>query len=268
MDAEIIDRTRRSLLSALEHMPVVIDKLRYRRKPISVGGCYRTLSGDHKALGVHGYFIDGNVQSLKQHFYIACKLSAASVGLEGGEGFVTYSPYLYGLLSDSPEIIDWLAHVETPELIRARNNPLWHGFHLHMLQLALRDEHEALQAKIEKAARSAKKPLRDDFATGKDFYSLLLKRDKEGLERHIQHWAKKQTGDPLVDDFLAEGSTLRAKLCWLKGIPVQIDSPLVPMELMPIQPLAHYDDVYDFLQPGWVPPSQGIVGRVSRWLKR
>jgi hypothetical protein len=40
------------------------------------------------------------------------------------------------------------------------------------------------------------------------------------------------------------------------------------MDLMPVKPLAHYDDVYDFVKPGWVPPSAGLLARVSRWLKR
>jgi hypothetical protein len=40
------------------------------------------------------------------------------------------------------------------------------------------------------------------------------------------------------------------------------------MHLMPVKPLVHYDDVYDFLKPGWVAPSAGLLARVSRWLKR
>jgi hypothetical protein len=67
--------------------------------------------------------------------------------------------------------------------------------------------------------------------------------------------------------FLAGQSTVRAKLCWIKGIPLQIEGPWVPMELMPIQPLAHYDDEYEFLKPGWVPPPQGLAGKISRWFK-
>jgi len=135
-----------------------------------------------------------------------------------------------------------MAHVETPELIKERNNPIWARFHVHMLQLAIRDDHEALQAKIQQLAKNGKKPFRDEAAAGQDFYSLLLKRDQAGLERVIQRWAIKQEKRERLKDFLAEGSTMRAKLYWLKGIPVQIKGPWVPMALMPVKPLAHYDD--------------------------
>ncbi|WP_183031975.1 hypothetical protein [Cupriavidus sp. UME77] len=70
----------------------------------------------------------------------------------------------------------------------------------------------------------------------------------------------------MQEHFMSFLGALEAKLCWFKGIPVKIDSPLVPMELMAIRPIAHYDDVYDFIKPGWVPPSQGLIGKMSRWL--
>lgn len=55
-----------------------------------------------------------------------------------------------------------------------------------MLQLAIRDEHDALQAKIQKLAKNGRKPWREECANGEDFYSLLLKRNKAGLEKLIQ----------------------------------------------------------------------------------
>ena len=39
-----------------------------------------------------------------------------------------------------------------------------------------------------------------------------------------------------------------AKLAWLSGIEVDIDSPLVPKELLPLQSNEKYDDSYDFLK--------------------
>lgn len=62
--------------------------------------------------------------------------------------------------------------------------------------------------------------------------------------------------------------TMETKLCWLKGINIQIDSPLVPMALMPVKPLDYYDEVYEFLQADWVPPVQGLMGKVSRWFRK
>ena len=269
MDAKMIEGAQSLAESARERMPALIEKIRYRIKPIDLGGCYSVLSGYHQRLGVYDYFVEGNLHSLKQHFHVASKLDLASIALDKSQRLEVGSEIFYTLLSDSSEVINAVVNLETPELVRERDNPLWSRFHVHMLQLAIRGEDAALREKIEKIAKHGKKPERQASASGQDFYSLLLQRDQAGLESLIQNKsARIKSADPLIEDWMSYLGTLQTKLCWLKGIPVQIDSPLIPMELMPIQPLAHYDDVYDFLQPGWVPPSQGIVGRVSRWLKR
>lgn len=244
-----------------------IDRFLYLRNKVVLGAVLSQLTGLSQIRGAYAYFVERDAEKMKQHFYVASKLALASLAEEGGRSLNTTHDFFYALLSDNVEIIDAFASVETPQLIRERNNPLWPMFHVHMLQLAIRDEHEVLQEKIKKMAEHGKNPWRDWCATGNDFYSLLLRRDKDGLERLIKREAVQQEGWPHLEDFLSEGSTLRAKLCWLKGIPVQIESPLVPMELMPIEPLMHYDDEYEFLKPGWVPPAQGIVGKLSRWLK-
>ena len=269
MDAKSIEGAQSLAESAREYMPALIEKIRYRIKPIDLGRCYSLLSGYHRRLGMYDYLVEGKIRSLKQHFYVASKLCLASIREDEYQQFETGGDIFDALLSDSPEVINAMAHLETPTLIRERDNPLWSRFHVHMLQLAIRGEDAALREKIEKIAKHGKKPERQASASGQDFYSLLLQRDQAGLENLIQNKsARIKSADPLIEDWMSYLGTLQTKLCWLKGIPVQIDSPLIPMELMPIQPLAHYDGVYDFLQPGWVPPSQGIVGRVSRWLKR
>ena len=59
-----------------------------------------------------------------------------------------------------------------------------------------------------------------------------------------------------------------SKLCWLKGIEVEIDHPLFPMELLPLKPLEHYDDVYDFLSSDWTPPTQNFIQKITKWFSK
>ncbi|SFA68310.1 hypothetical protein SAMN05216263_1501, partial [Metapseudomonas otitidis] len=59
---------------------------------------------------------------------------------------------------------------------------------------------------------------------------------------------------------------VHAKLCWYRGIEVQIQNPLVPMALMPIESLDTYDVEYDFLRPGWEPPPPpGLLNKIKRF---
>jgi len=137
-----------------------------------------------------------------------------------------------------------------------------------MLQLAILGNDTALQEKIKELADHGRKEDRAMAAAGTDFFSLLIKQDKLALEKHILNISvKAKTDDPKISDCMCYLGTLQTKLCWFRGIPVEIDSPLVPMELMPIQPLKHYDDVYDFLAPGWVPLRQGLLQKASRLFK-
>jgi hypothetical protein len=159
----------------------------------------------------------------------------------------------YALFSDNPEIINAMARLETPELLRDRPNPLRSRFRVHMWQLTILGDYEALQAMVARQAKNGRKGDRELAAAGRDFFSLLMRGDKQGLEDLIHQHALIKSSDPLVEDFMSFLGCIEAKLCWLKGIPVQIESPLVPMELMPVKPMDHYDDVYDFLRPDWVP---------------
>ncbi len=268
MDSKAIDGARALAEFAHQHMPVVIDKIRYRRKPVDVRACYSSLSQDHLKLGTYDYLANSDIQSLKQHFYVASKLILETVGMEEGPSFEIGREIFCALLSDNIDVVNAMAHVETPRLIHERNNPLASRFFVHMMQLAIRGEDDQLQAKIEKVAQNGRKSDRQACASGQDFYSLLLKKDKTGLENLIQSkHANLKDSNPIFEDFMSYLAGWETKLCWFKGIPVQIDNPLVPMELMPIQPLQHYDDVYEFLEPGWEPPSQGVFGKLSRWLK-
>jgi hypothetical protein len=38
-----------------------------------------------------------------------------------------------------------------------------------------------------------------------------------------------------------------AKIAWLHGHEVRVDSPYVPAQWLPLEPLPHYDPVYRFL---------------------
>ena len=130
----------------------------------------------------------------------------------------------------------------------------------------MRGDYEAAHAKIEIGAKKAGGSLKKAYASGSDFYSLLMKGDKAGLEASIMDYTKQEEKNtlPTVCDFVRPVSTFRTKLCWYKGIPVEIEHPMVPMAWMPIEPLPHYDDIYEFLSPDWTPPDQSFFARLSR----
>ncbi|MCS6477391.1 contact-dependent inhibition immunity protein BcpI [Burkholderia thailandensis] len=249
-------------------LPELLHDIQFRRNKVRIGSVLIGLSRRAHAQAIYEYFVENDIALLKQNMYLAARLNLASIGESGGASFDTGEPILVALLSDNEEVIQKVARAETADLVKYRNDPLSNFSHVYMLQLAIRGDDDQISRMIEKIARNGKKPLRTECAEGRDFYSLLLKSDKTGLESLIQlKHAPLNSTDPIDEDFFSYLGVLEAKLCWRRGIPVEIDHPLIPMELMPVKPLDHYDDVYDFLKPGWVPPPQGLIGRVSRWFK-
>jgi hypothetical protein len=213
--------------------------------------------------GLKSFFLDGDLRGLKQNFYVVCKFLMGSQDRAepGMDAFSTYAPFLYGLLSDSPEIYDWLTHAELKE----KGDVKTPHFQWHQFQLVLRCDDDALRDTIALVARKGRKHDKALAQAGQDFFSLLLKQDKEGLQVLIESQAKIKSDNELEGQFLAGFAVVHAKLCWYRGIEVQIQNPLVPMALMPMAPLDAYDVEYDFLRPEWQPPSPGLWGQVKRW---
>lgn len=235
------------------------------------------MASAHENLGLLAYFARGDMTAFKQHWHLASRLSVRaanhvpeSTSYTTGGWMAGEYDLLYALCSDSRSAIDEVAALDTFRLKTHRDNPRVREFTFHLAQLVIRGDYEAAQAKIAIAVKKGSSKIKQADATGNDFYSLLMKGDKAGLEASIMESTRlrKSGGEPYIFDFLYPGATFRAKLCWHKGIPVEIEHPMVPMAWMPIQPLPQYDDIYDFLSPNWQPPDQGFMARLSRKLKK
>jgi len=256
-------------VSAVERkVPTHADTYRYRYRSIVKSAVLSSLVHAHLGLGLHAYYINHDPQRLRQEFYVASMLELRRYSVHGVGEFALNMVLAYALLSDCPHVIQEAALLEVPEHIERRDDPRASNFLLHMYQLAVLGDDDALRKKIAIGAERSGKSFREEFANGTDFFSLLLARDKKELEARITKLTKIPTKAALFEGLMALGAAKEAKICRLKGIEVQIDSPMLPMELMLHQPLLHYDNVYDFLEPGWKPPSQGVLGKLMSRLRR
>jgi len=91
--------------------------------------------------------------------------------------------------------------------------------------------------------------LKDDF----EFYKALYNSDKARMEEVIEKLTspkihKKRNDNPLLNQYISFPALGYAKLAWRKGIEVEVNSKLVPIELLPVQPLDKYEIPYEFLQ--------------------
>lgn len=246
----------------------LVEGVRFNSSPAGINFACTWLSQAHIRLAIYSYYVKSEIKDFKQHMYVAMRSKLAAIAVDDYQRFTTGYEILYSLLSDNSFLIEKISKFSPRYFLEGRANPLNSSFFVHMWQLAILGDYEALQKKIDLLAKNGRKKDRVLPAQGKDFFSLLIQGDKVGLENLIAQNARFEEGDALTEDFMCFTGTMQAKICWLKGIEVQIDSPMLPMELMPIAPLAHYDDIYDFLSPDYVPPKVGLMERLRYQLRR
>lgn len=251
-----------------ERIPDLVNSIFYRRDKVRLGAVYEGLASRARAQAIYEYFGKENIAASKQSFYLSSRLSIEGCDLDGGASFTTGLEMLCAVLSDNENVIEAAAQVETSALLNGRNDPKSAAAFQHRFQLAILGKDQELEALVEEVEKKGTKADRQAISNGEYFFSLLLSRDAAGLKALIEkRHANIKSVWPDLRDLISYLGTLETKICWRRGIQIEVDHPLVPMGLMPVKPLDHYDDVYDFLKPGWVPPPQGLIGRVSRWFK-
>ena len=99
-----------------------------------------------RALG--SYFCSGDIKGFKQYCYVAGRAYLESAKYDGGETFATAHSFLIAIFSDNRELIGEFAKVTTAELRLHQNNPRAIESDIHLIQLALKGEDAAMQARV------------------------------------------------------------------------------------------------------------------------
>jgi hypothetical protein len=261
---------QRSIAFNEERLPELIDALSYEREKFSLTSCLNSIASTHRDYASREFFICENLSAFKQHMHV-CGLanlrSLQKIQYEKRVGF--NAPRVIGflenaLLSDNIDLIRAIASIEQPDTDETRIiERMWKA-------ALLGDDDLVKELLPQSAGRGTRKVYRKEVDEGRDFFSLLLARDQEGLNERIIKDVDidAESMDVAFNDFVSLYSTSIAKLCHIRGILVEIDHPRVPMDLVRIAPLPHYDDVYDFLAPGYEPPPEGLFGHLKSWIKK
>jgi len=91
--------------------------------------------------------------------------------------------------------------------------------------------------------------LKIDYA----FYKALLSKDKAKCEELLEQLVspkvhKKRNDNAVLSKYVSQPALGYAKLAWRQGLEVEVNSPLIPKEILPIEPLDNYEIPYDFLK--------------------
>lgn len=222
----------------------------------------KSLAQGSSARGFNAYYIEHDTDSAKQWFYLTARLLAKSCEYPNGWDMWTPHKFIFALLSDHQGIIETYSHLDTknnieyPPLQECYEKPREGRFYVLLMQHLLRHDWPTIEKMWATYQSKMKKQNQydvDEF----QFYFALRDGDKaamrEIITRYLAPRKHKSLNKHLVMEFSGEfwshRPTMYSKLAAMFGHELDIEHELIPKELIPVRPLEHYDDYYEFFAP-------------------
>ena len=253
-----------------DNIKLIIGRLRNNQQH---GAVYESLARSCIYNGLNAFLNKDEISQVKQWFYVSSLLRIESARYSGGFSYTMSTPdeFIFPILSDNTEVIEKFAHLDTVHLLWGEYEPSYQEakfkpskddprYRTHALQAVLRNDWKGYQ-EIKALANQKINKLREVVQFEFGIYDAIYERDKDKIIEIVQTLLKPKVHKAYNKDFSEEFNgdiwshhpVMFTKLAWMNGLEIEIDNPLVPMELMPVKPLDYYN--YDFLDPNWKPKS-------------
>lgn len=222
----------------------------------SFSGCVSNLSSLHYDKSHRAWFLSHDLEGFKLQAFIASKLRYIHCMDVEPEGWTAEIRYFEALFSDHEPLIHWRMSLQPDyeQGIKWINNPKDHSFRHWQMTLALRGDWQALKERAE-LFLSDIPPKMKQFATDQRFYLALSQGDTPAMQNILKEFITPKAvkardkaywfGTP--SSFISCYATMYAKIAWRHGYQVQLDTPLIPAQWLPVSPLNDYPDPYEFM---------------------
>ncbi|MCW8174351.1 Imm49 family immunity protein [Verminephrobacter aporrectodeae] len=215
--------------------------------------CVLTLIYHSLAQGMLAWFRDKNLEQFKQHIYEMTKLERIAFhytsNRQTGEDL-----YLGPLLADNKELLNWFTSNDLMPTSN-RHNPRQHSFRWSQMMYSLRGDWTIVEERAQKVIAMAP-PAQKKYMLDEHFYLALARGDLAGMEATLSELTSPKVarvrnnefGFAYTRPFIGTHAVMYAKLAWLHGHQVKIDTPYIPQEWLPVAPLSTYKDPYNFMR--------------------
>lgn len=238
------------------------------------GGKLAIFSSDLISKGLYTWFKNDSYIDAKKDFICASRASLLSCKAYKNPIF-SFDDVLFFLLSDSEELITWLSQ-DVGGLYREDANRVWRNtvndprYHKFNFFLALQKKWELLEKRSIYALEQGCSKQFAGVHIHYPFYASLARGDIAGMREVVldiispkRLHKQNRTVSPLSRFYLSAWGTLFAKLAMRNGYDLEIDSPWVPRECLPVEPLVDYETPYDFLNVDIFTPYENLPPHFS-----
>ena len=205
------------------------------------------------------WFDGSDLHGLKQWFHVAGQIQKTLYQERPGKDCRT-PVYLAPLLSDNADLIKWYAEFQYPYTrgsgtlsAKQRDNPKADEFYHYNTLLVIRGDWSALASRC-RTFLSDVPPRQKSYQADHRFHLALCEGDVAGMEAALAEIVEPKLMKRRQEEeagttapFICTFAVIYAKIAWLHGYEVQVSSPFVPKEWLPVAQLDRYDDVYSFV---------------------
>lgn len=224
-------------------------------KPMSLN--FRFLEVDFAVQSISEF----DYSKAKQHLYNASLLDELRIIKFNDDLFSFGLPYVcYPILSDNEELIKrysklrylpWGKMKGMDDNVLLGKSDIW----CSTVQFFMANDVDGIERNLDILERLTLPKLKNKDIGLKDdyeFYKALHSKNKSKMEEVLEKLVspkihKKRNINNVHAQYISLPALGYAKLAWRMGVEVEVDSPLVPKELLPICQLDNYEVSYDFL---------------------
>ena len=206
--------------------------------------------------------IDNNADLARQHFYTAAQLDKLRIERFNDDQLSYGLSYTsYPILSDNEELITaysklryhaWGQMPGMDENVKKGKAGIWSN----TVQFFMVNDIKGVERNLNilETITLPKLPKREELLKiDYEFYKALLNKDKPKCEELLEQLVspkihKKRNINDVLAKYVSQPALGYAKLAWRQGLKVEIENPLIPKEILPIEPLDNYEIPYDFLK--------------------
>jgi hypothetical protein len=220
-------------------------------------GSAMNLARHAEAKAISSWFEYNDLRSMQQWFYVAARLETliCQFEIDTLEPLAHMLQLMKPLLSNNKSVIDWFAHYDGPyDLARVEEHKTL-DFRAYQALVALRGEWPRLEERCERVLADPPGASGEQkYLVDHKFFLALARQDKPAMEDALRDLVtptavgtRVNDDSGYVADLISTAAVIYAKIAWLHGHKVQVDSPYVPSEWLPNSALGHYDNHYSFL---------------------
>jgi hypothetical protein len=226
------------------------------RRPDNESGLLNSFWSMNRTYGAYE-MTQGNIAAAKYHFYQCARTDMMRVRKFNARIFdYGLNNVCIMLLSDCfPLAKDYArlryqkgrnAELSMDEMVQQGESPIW----VHSLFMIIEEDWEQLAANI---TSINKRKLHASMEYDLAFLQAMYDKDQSAVEKLLQEMATPTVHRSRIDPPDPAGEVIffaaagYAKLAWMKGMKINVNSPVVPGTLLPLAPLPEYRDRYDFV---------------------